>query len=227
MKKIIIFLLVFSFGFPAYSQNIGQLVGQLGETILLKQIIDNPNLQSADMKNYLAFLNAGHNSYNNGKYAEAMSHYSEASKIISSTNDQNLRKLYNNYGWAKVLNDSYNNAYAQYKLTNPSLPQTGSSNSYSNGGYSSGSVGTYSGGTVNNYSSGTTTSSKTQKYQKTAHPRKCVKCLGRGTCGMCHGKGTYYVMAGKNSRTITCPHCSGTGKCQVCMGSGTNGVDYY
>jgi hypothetical protein len=44
---------------------------------------------------------------------------------------------------------------------------------------------------------------------------------------MCHGSGTYYVMAGKNSKNVTCPHCGGTGKCQICMGSGTNGVDYY
>ena len=230
MKKLILLLLIVTFGLKANSQNFGEILGrslgQVGEAILLKKIIENPNLQSADMQNYIYYLNSGHQSYNSANYGEEVSYYSKASNIIISTRDQNLLKLYNNYGWGKVLSDSYNNAYAKYKLTNPTVPQNNTSNSYSSSGYSSGGS-SYSGGTINNYSSGSKTSTSSQGYQKTAHPRKCNKCLGRGTCGMCHGSGTYYVMAGKNSKNVTCPHCGGTGKCQICMGSGTNGVDYY
>lgn len=232
MKKLFILFFAVAFGLNAYSQNFGQQMGQMmGDAIVLKTLINNPNLQSYDMKNFMAFVKAGSECNNKGKYGDAMSHFTEASKIINQTRDQNLRKLYYNYGWREELEKCYNHAYTQYKLANPSLPQTSTSNSYSNGGYSSGSggsysggsVGTYSGGTVNNNSSGNNSNSS-KSYQKTAHPRKCGACSGSGKCGTCNGKGTYNQMS---SGVKTCPSCGGRGTCGACNGSGTNGVTYY
>ena len=99
MKKLILLLLIVTFGLKANSQNFGEILGrslgQVGEAILLKKIIENPNLQSADMQNYIYYLNSGHQSYNSANYGEAVSYYSKASNIIISTRDQNLLKLYN------------------------------------------------------------------------------------------------------------------------------------
>lgn len=124
-----------------------------------------------------------------------------------------------------ILNVALSNGdvYVYYKASPPYgckdgtyyNPRSGNS-SYDNGGPA------YVAPPVNSSGSGTTSPSKS--YKKTAHPRKCAKCVGRGICGMCHGKGTYYVFGQK---TIICPRCNGTGKCQVCYGSGTHGSEWY
>lgn len=74
------------------------------------------------MKNFFAFINAGHNSFNSGQFGDAVSHYKEARNIAARTNDRILRKVYLNYGIKAQLDEWYNNAYAQYKLQNPSKP---------------------------------------------------------------------------------------------------------
>ena len=47
MKKLILLLLIVTFGLKANSQNFGEILGrslgQVGEAILLKKIIENPN----------------------------------------------------------------------------------------------------------------------------------------------------------------------------------------
>lgn len=55
------------------------------------ELFENPNLQSQDMRNYIAYVNSGDNCINNAKYADAMSYYKEASNIINRTYDGNLK----------------------------------------------------------------------------------------------------------------------------------------
>lgn len=73
------------------SQSLGSLFGKLGESVALGAILKNPNLQSQDMRNYIAYVNSGDNCINNAKYADAMSYYKEASNIINRTYDGNLK----------------------------------------------------------------------------------------------------------------------------------------
>ena len=101
------------------SQSLGSLFGKLGESVALGAILKNPNLQSQDMRNYIAYVNSGDNCINNAKYADAMSYYKEASNIINRTYDGNLKKLYFNYGWGDALKQSYDYAYSKYKLQQP------------------------------------------------------------------------------------------------------------
>lgn len=229
MKKIILFFAMLSFGSQAYSQNWGQLLGQMGEAILLNQIVENPNLQSADMKNYLAYLRAGHSSYNSGDYEEAVSYYTSASKIISATRDQNLLKLYNNYGWGKVLNESYNNAYTKYQATKKQ--------SYSSSGSSSSSSSIFGGtaGSVQEHKCGVchatgkcSTCNGTGISTNTG--RTCGACGGRRICQTCNGTGvsghstTYStdgtVRATPVQKAQKCGVCYATGKCSTCNGTG-------
>ena len=77
------------------------------------------------------------------------------------------------------------------------------------------------------YTGVSSSSSSSQGYQKTAHPRKCTSCshVGNGKCKNCGGTGKWFNSG--SSKYQTCPHCNGSGKCQVCNGTGSTGVDYY
>lgn len=73
-------------------------------------------------------------------------------------------------------------------------------------------------------SSSNSSSSSGSTYKKTAHPKKCTRCLGNGVCSKCSGRGTYNNMSAGYTR---CPSCGGTGKCTMCHGSGTYGSVWY
>lgn len=62
--------------------------------------------------------------------------------------------------------------------------------------------------------------------KKTAHPKKCRKCVGRGICTVCTGRGTYLPYVGA-SRYVKCSTCNGTGRCSLCNGSGEFGHEWY
>jgi hypothetical protein len=178
MKKLVFLFFMLSFGCHAHSQNWGQVIGEMGEAILLNKVVENRNLQSRDMQLYLDNLRAGHACYNNGSYEDAVSYYKNSSYIISKTNDQNLLKLYHKYGWKKVLDDSYNNAYTKYLATKR---QTTTSSQSSIFGSSS--------------SGGTAGSVQAQNCGVCHATGKCSSCNGTGvspytggTCGACGGK---------------------------------------
>lgn len=44
----------------ASAQSLGDILGSLGEGLTVSAVLKNPNMQSADMKNFFAFINAGH-----------------------------------------------------------------------------------------------------------------------------------------------------------------------
>ena len=183
------------------SQSLGSLFGKLGESVALGAILKNPNLQSQDMQNYIAYVNSGDNCVNNAKYADAMSYYKEASNIINRTYDGNLKKLYFDYGWGDALKKSYDYAYSKYKLQQP---QT--NNSYGNGGGSYYVPSTPS--TGNNYSNSTTPKSR--------------------TCNLCHGTGRKIKLQYAAGKEKICSECGGIKvsaghyhvTCDLCHGSG-------
>ena len=199
MKKLTLFFIMLPLVCHVHSQDLGQLIGQMGEAVLLKKIVENPNLQSKDMKNFLAYFRAGHNSYNNGNYEDAISYYTSASKIISATYDQNLLKIYNKYGWKKILNDSYNNAYAKYQATKSTNQQS----------------------LVDKYSSSTKSSSNSTVSSEgtsgSVQAQKCGVCHATGKCSTCHGTGI-----SPNTKR-TCGACSGRRICTTCDGTGISG----
>lgn len=184
------------------AQGMGDILNSLSEGLTIGAVLKNPNLQSADMKNFFAFINAGHNSFNSGQFGDAVSHYKEARNIAARTNDRILRKVYLNYGIKAQLDEWYNNAYAQYKLQNPSKPAE-----------SSGSVSVFSGGgfyTAPSTGGSTTTTTKTvcrlcggtgrkiKEYYSSGQRKWCSICnreVGTGhqhvTCDLCHGTGSY------------------------------------
>lgn|SRR5574344_100717 len=212
---VVIFVLLFSSN--AFSQNWGQLGATIGETIILKKIINNPNLQSVDMRNYIAYVNSGTSSYNSGNYADAVNSYLAAMKIANNTSDYNLKLLYNKYQWAQTLLQDYNNANSMYQAqlrTQQQQQQTQQSTQQSMGG------------TVYNYSTPSSSSSTTtQSTGKTAHPKRCTQCGGTGRCHLCNGRGVYSpTMSGKEVR---CSKCGGNGRCVLCGGSGSLGTEYY
>lgn len=182
------------------AQNLGSILGSIGEGLTISTVLRNPNMQSADMKNFFTFINAGHSSFNQGKYGDAVSHYSEARKIVNATNDKILQKVYFNYGIKTKLDEWYSNAYTQYKLQNPSQP-TESSSSFS----------TYSGelfNTVPSTSGTTTTQTKTECRLCHGTGKKIKEYYGAGQrtwCSICNKE----VSVGH--KHVTCDLCHGTG----------------
>ena len=197
----LLFIITMICPYKMTAQNFGDvLLGILNgvtENMTMEAIVKNPNLQSVDMKNFLAFIKAGHASYNQGKYGDAMSHYNEASKIVAGTSDTNLKKLYLNYGYKAQLAQWYQNAYTQYKLLNPSVPQTNTS--------------VYSATSVVPSTNGTTTTTTTPK-------RKCTLCHGTGL------KIKEFYSSGQRKWCSTCGREVGTGhmhvNCDLCHGTG-------
>ncbi len=201
MKKIFILLVVISlFPYNVQSQSIGNLLGKLSETLALNAILKNPNLQSQDMQNYIAFVNEGDKCINNAKYNDAMSYYKQASNIIERTYDSNLKNIYYNYGWGEALNKSYNYAYSKYRLQLPSQPQT--NNNVNNGGSY------YVPPTGNNSQGSTTPKSR--------------------TCNLCHGTGKKIKLQYAAGKEKVCYECGGIKvsaghyhvTCDLCHGTG-------
>ena len=204
MKKIFYLMLWGALSCVPYnvqSQSLGSLFGKLGESVALGAILKNPNLQSQDMRNYIAYVNSGDNCINNAKYADAMSYYKEASNIINRTYDGNLKKLYFNYGWGDALKQSYDYAYSRYKLQQP---QTNNSYGDSGGSYYVPSTPS----TGNNYSNSTTPKSR--------------------TCNLCHGTGRKIKLQYAAGKEKICSECGGIKvsaghyhvTCDLCHGSG-------
>lgn len=186
----------------ASAQSLGDILGSLGEGLTVSAVLKNPNMQSADMKNFFAFINAGHSSFNEGKYGDAVSHYSEARKIVNATNDKILQKVYLNYGVKAQLDEWYSNAYTQYKLHNPSQPveSSGSVSGFSGGGFytapSTGGTTTTQTKTVCRLCGGT--GRKIKEFYSAGQHKWCATCnreVGTGhqhvTCDLCHGTGSY------------------------------------
>lgn len=182
------------------AQDLGRIIGAFGEGLTIGAVLKNPNLQSTDMKNFYAFINAGHNCYNNGKYGEAMSHYSEANNIVCRTNDKILIKVYYNYGMKDNLVKWYNNAYAKYKLENPTVPQQNYVPSTTQGYFG------------NTYSAPSTT------QQNTTQKSVCRLCKGTGL------KIKEHYSSGQRKWCYTCNKEVGTGhlhvRCDLCNGTG-------
>ncbi len=189
-------------GIGVSAQSLVDILCSIGVGITVGAVLKNPNLQSADMKNFFAFINAGHNSFNAGKYGDAVSHYSEARKIANSTSDRILRKVYLNYGVKAQLDGWYSNAYTQYKLQNPSQPAESSSSvsAFSSGGFysvpSTGGSTTTQTKTVCRLCGGT--GRKIKEYYSSGQRKWCSICnreVGTGhqhvTCDLCHGTGSY------------------------------------
>lgn len=110
-----------------------------------------------------------------------------------------------------------------YKLCSaPSGVTTSSLISGGNSSYGGGGVPAYVAPPVN--SSGSGTSSPSNSYKKTEHPKKCPRCLGSGVCPKCSGRGTYNNMSAGHT---PCPSCGGAKKCTMCHGKGTYGSEWY
>lgn len=192
--------LLICFPYNVQSQNFESYFAPLGDMVTLGAIIENPNLQSQDMQNYIAYVNSGDNCINNAKYADAMSYYKEASNIINRTYDGNLKKLYFNYGWGDALKQSYDFAYSKYKSQQP---QT--NNSYGDGG---GSYYVPSTPSTGEYSNSTTPKSR--------------------TCNLCHGTGRKIKLQYAAGKEKICSECGGIKvsaghyhvTCDLCHGSG-------
>lgn len=183
------------------AQDLGRILGSIGEGLTINAVLKNPNLQSADMKNFFTFIQAGNSCYNAGKFGDAVSHYTEAKNIVYRTNDNILKKVYYNYGVKDQLQELYSNAYTQYKLQNPGQPQetfTTAAPSYG---------GTYSNSNTNSNSSAQTktlcrlcggTGLKIKEHYSAGQHKWCTICnkeVGTGhlhvTCDLCHGSGYY------------------------------------
>ena len=168
------------------------------EVATLRKVIDNPSLQSADMKNYLANYRNGDAYMFNGAYANAADSYAAACLIATRTNDQYLKKLWTSYGWAQDTNSKFEKACGLAGISTTTTYTGGSS-------YVPSGTSTYSTG-----SSNTTTTTKS---------RVCSLCKGTGLkihesyvgssqrkyCPTC-GK----TVLGGHSH-ITCDMCKGTG----------------
>ena len=185
------------------SQDLTSLFGKLGETVALNAILKNPNLQSQDMQNYIAFVNAGDRCVNSKDYDAALSNYKKASNIIGRTYDTNLKKLYYDYGWGNALNKSYNYAYSKYQQEHPILSRS----NVSSGGNAGGSY--YVPPTEGTSSSITTSKSR--------------------TCNLCHGSGKKIKQMYAAGKEKICYDCGGITvsaghyhvTCDLCHGSGT------
>lgn len=172
-------------------------VAQGIELRTLKNVIDNPSLQSEDMKNYLA-------NYRNGDafmavydYKNAAESYAAAWLTGTGTGDPYLKKLWMDYGWAEDTTAKLENACS---FAGIDLHSSGSS---ANGGYDTG----FSSGYSSDNSSPSTKS------------RVCSLCHGTGLkikesyvgssqrkyCSTC-GK---TVMGGHSH--VRCDMCKGTG----------------
>lgn len=231
MKKLVFLFFMLSFGCHAHSQNWGQVIGEMGEAILLNKVVENRNLQSRDMQLYLDNLRAGHACYNNGSYEDAVSYYKNSSYIISKTNDQNLLKLYHKYGWKKVLDDSYNNAYTKYLATKKQTTTSSQSSIFgsSSSGGTAGSVQAQNCGVC--HATGKCSSCNGTGVSPYTG-RTCGACGGKKICSTCKGTGvsghttTYStdgtVRATPVQKAQNCGVCHATGKCSTCNGTGVS-----
>lgn len=200
MKKTILAIIV-CWAFAAQqtsAQNFGQILGQLGEGLTLGAVVKNKKLQSADMKNYVAYVEQGNQYYNAAKYSEAMKSYQAAYQIVANTYDSNLKKLYTSYGWGKTLQENFNNAQTRYNAQHPEIQQQ-MTQCYS-GGY--------------NYTAPATSGTTTTATPKT-------------TCRLCGGTGRQiklFYSAGQTTMCYTCGKEVPTGHrhviCSLCYGSG-------
>lgn len=205
IKKVISLLVIlFVFSTNVSAQSIlGQLLNgfvqgasQGIEIGTLKNIINNPDLQSADMRNYLANYRNGDAYMSKGDYKNAAESYAAAWLIGYRTSDVYLKKLWTDYGWAKDTNAKMQNACS---LAGIDTYSSGSSN-----------TGVYETGVTNSYSSGSSSSSN--------QSRVCSLCKGTGL------KIKEYYGAGQRKYCSTCGKEVSTGhmhvRCDMCKGTG-------
>ena len=62
-------------------------------------------------------------------------------------------------------------------------------------------------------------SSSSSSYSSSRTDRTCSKCLGKGTCSICDGKGYYTQVLNNNVFKCRCTN----GKCTLCNGTGKYG----
>lgn len=205
IKKVISLLVIlFVFSTNVSAQSIlGQLLNgfvqgasQGLEIGTLKRIINNPDLQSADMRNYLANYRNGDAYMSKGDYKNAAESYAAAWLIGYRTSDVYLKKLWTDYGWAKDTKAKMQNACS---LAGIDTDSSGSSN-----------TGVYDTGVTNSYSSGGSSSSN--------QSRVCSLCKGTGL------KIKEYYGAGQRKYCSTCGKEVSTGhmhvRCDMCKGTG-------
>lgn len=203
-NALILLVAIFATSANVNAQNVwGQLLNGLVqgasqglEIRTLNKIINDPSLQSADMKNYLANYRNGDAYMSNGNYKNAAESYAAAWLIGTRTGDACLKKLWTNYGWAKDTNAKVEKACS---LAGINLHSS-----------SSGDVGVYDTGVSNSYSSGSSSSSN--------QSRICSLCKGTGL------KIKEYYGAGQRKYCTTCGKKVSTGHmhvmCDMCNGTG-------
>ena len=170
------------------------------EIATLKKVINNPSLQSTDMKNYLANYRNGDAYMTKGDYRNAVESYSAAWNIAVASRDMYLKKLWSDYGWAQDTTTKMNKARSLAGIS------TNSSAGYFSGGYD------YEGS--NSYSSGSSSSSSSSSQKS----RVCSLCKGTGLKIKEHygaGQRKYCSTCGKEVSTghmhVRCDLCNGTG----------------
>lgn len=206
-KKILsLFLILFVASTNLNAQNVwGQILNGLVqgaakgvELGTLKNIINNPSLQSADMKNFLAKYRNGDAYMSKGDYKNAAECYAGAWLIANKTRDVYLQKLWTDYGWGKDTTLKVENACSLAGI------QLNSSSGNYSGGYNS--------GLSNGYSSGSSSSSSSNQSR---------------VCSLCHGTGmkiTEHYGAGQRKYCSICGKTVSTGhmhvRCDMCNGTG-------
>lgn len=111
----------------------------------LQKIIDTPSLQSQDMQNYLAYYRKGTECAKSGNNYDAAQNYASAFMIGWGTNDQILKKLWNDYGWYKDTKNKVVSYCSLAGIPNPfEVGSSGNAGNYSNGSGSSPSTSTTS-----------------------------------------------------------------------------------
>lgn len=183
-------------------KGVTQGAAQALEVKTIKRVLNNPSLQSADMKNYLKLYNMGETYVAQGDYANAAESYCGAYNIASASNDNVLKTVWTKYGWAADTKNKVVASCANAGIPNP----FNAAENYQ-------SAGTYNPGMSSSYSSGGSSSSST----KTS--RVCSLCNGTGLkikehysagqkkyCNICN------MMKGTGHMHVRCDLCSGTGR---------------
>lgn len=172
------------------------------ESSTLNKIINNPSMQSTDMKNYLSSYRKGDEYASAGDYMNAAECYCGAWLTATRTKDNALKTLWTKYGWMKDTKSKIESACSLAGIENPFAVTY-------NQQVGGGTVGS---GMSNSYSSGSSSSSSSSHVCRLCNGtgRKIVEHYAAGErkfCNECNARRS----AGHSH--VFCDLCSGKGVC--------------